>query len=129
MTEYEARLKSVANEVIGMRNTSGNTSTTLVFGTLALLRAKNKITTKDLDIVFEVEKQGIKGTLDDYFGKNYGDESFGIQNEQELEDVRKFCYEYVENMKGFVNNAAEEIAPQTKKRKSTANNSEKEDKE
>lgn len=115
MNEYEARLKSVANEVIAMRNTSGNTSTTLMFGLLALLRAKNKITSKDLEIVFEVEKQGIKSTLDDYFGKNYGDESFGIQNEQELEDVRKFCNDYVESMKNFVNNAAEEIAPKRKK--------------
>lgn len=115
MTEYEARLKSVANEVIAMRNTSGNTSTTLMFGLLALLRAKNKVTSKDLDIVFEVEKQGVKSTLDDYFGKNYGDENFAIQNEQELEEVRNFCNEYIENMKSFVNNAAEEIAPKRKK--------------
>jgi hypothetical protein len=86
-----------------------------VFGLLALLRAKNKITNKDLDIVFEVEKQGIKNTLDDYFGKNYGDESFAIHNEQELEEVRRFCSEYIDSMKNFVNNAAEEIAPKRKK--------------
>jgi len=87
--EYTSRLKSVSNEIIAMRNQSGSTSTTITFGTLALLKAKNKLTDKDLEIIFEVEKKGMSSTLDDYFSKNYGDSSFPINNEQELEDVRK----------------------------------------
>jgi hypothetical protein len=115
MNEYESRLRSVSNEIVGLRNSSGITSTTLMFGVLALLKSKNKITDKDLDIIFEVEKQGVKKTLDDYFEKNYGDESSQIANEEELKQVVKFCYEYVDNMKTFVTNAAKEINPPKKK--------------
>lgn len=116
--EYVSRLKSISNDIIGLRNQSGSTSTTITFGTLALLKAKNKITDKDLEIIFEVEKKGISSTLDDYFSKNYGDASFPINNQEELEDVRKFCYEYVDNMKGFVISAAQEINPPKKKKES-----------
>lgn len=116
MNEYKAKIESVANDVAGIRSTSGNTSTTLMFGLLALMRAKNKITDKDLDIVFEIEKSQASSTLDSYFEKNYGDPNFSIQNESELKDAEKLLHSYVDNMKNYVTEAAKEINPPREKK-------------
>lgn len=120
-SEYTNRLRSVSDDIIGYRNQSGNTAITVMFGVLSLLKAKNKITDKDLDIIFEVENSGMDNTLDDYFSKNYGESDFEIQNEYELEQVRKYCHDYVESMKKYVISAANEINPpkQSTSKKST----------
>lgn len=115
-SEYTNRLRSVADDIIGMRNQSGNTAITVTFGALALLKAKNKITEKDLDIIFAVESNGMDSTLDDYFSKNYGESDFEIKNEYELEHVRKYCHDYVESMKNYVISAANEINPPKQKK-------------
>lgn len=114
MNEYQARIKSVANEIISMRSTSGATSSILMFGLFSLMLSKNKITEKDLDIIMQLEKDNSENTLKDLFTQNYGDSTFEINNEAELDDVVSELHLYVDNIKNFIVNAAEEINPPKK---------------
>lgn len=117
MNEYQARIKSVANEVISMRSTSGATSSILMFGLFSLMLSKNKITEKDLDIIMQLEKENSENTLKDLFTQNYGEPGFEINNEGELDDVVSELNLYVDNIKDFIVNAAEEIKPPKKRTK------------
>ena len=117
MNEYELRLKSIANNIISVRSTSGSTSTTLMFGVLALLKSKNKINEDDLNAIFEVERKGVENTLESY----YKDSQLMIGGEQinkeELEIVKKYCFDYIDKFKDFVIEAANELAPKKRRRK------------
>ena len=44
MSEYEARLKSFANNVTEIRSATGATPSTLMFAMMSIMLAKNKIT-------------------------------------------------------------------------------------
>lgn len=109
MNEYTAKIKSVANEIIGLRSTSGTTATTIMFGVLSLLKSKDQLSDTDLDIIFKVEKEGLIKTVQDHFDKNYGDPRYPISNDQELEDVKSACVDYIDNMKSIVIEAAKEL--------------------
>ena len=121
-SEYIAKIKSVAEEVTGIRNTSGNTAMTIMFGVLSVLKSKNKITEKDLEIIFQIEKDQAAETLNSYFEKAYGNDTFPLQNKAELDDTQQVINGYVDRMFEYVMNAAEEIKP-TRKKKGTNNDS------
>lgn len=118
MSEYEAKLKNSANLITGMRASGGTTATTLILGLLSVLSAKNKISRSDLEVVFEVEKQGAASTIKDWFTQHYGDPDFELHNEVERDEVIKLCEAQVDNMRDFVLSAAADITPpkRTKKR-------------
>lgn len=117
MSEYEAKLRNAANLVTGMRASGGTTATTLVLGLLSVMVAKHKIAKSDLEVVFEVEKQGAANTVKDWFTQHYGDPDFNINNEVERDEVVKICEEQVDKMMEFVISAATDIEPQKRKRK------------
>jgi len=117
MNEYEARLKNIASTINEMRATSGATATTLMFSLLSSMLAKNKITEKDLDIIFEVEKGQARQTFRSYFDQNYGDPDFELKNAKEMEDALVYVVEYIELVKENVKLAAESLRGPRRKKK------------
>lgn len=116
MSEYEARLKSFANSVTEIRSASGATPSTLMFGLMATMLAKNKITERDVDIIFSVEKGQTLSTMQSYFHQGYGDPDFEVRNEEELKVAEEFCMEFVDNMADQVKNTAAQLKPERKKK-------------
>ena len=119
MNEYEARLRTVSSRLIELRGVTGATTSSLFLGLLAVLLSKNKITQKDLDIIFETEFQSAHGTMKDLFEKSYGDADFPLTNEGEIEDVMKQYREYLDKNKHFVMQAAKDADLRSSKRKKT----------
>lgn len=111
MSEYEAKIRNAANLVTGMRASGGTTATTLTLGLLSVLVSKNKITKSDLEVVFEVERQGAESTIREWYSQNQGDPDFNINNEVERDEVIKMCHVQVDKMREFVESAASDIAP------------------
>lgn len=118
-SEFQAKMKSVAMEFLSARKTSGDLTTTMMFALLSVLRSKNKITDKDLDIIFEVEKESIGAMLDEYFSHTHGDKNARIQNEEELKIVSRFAFAEMDNYKKQVAEAAMNIKPERKKPQKT----------
>ena len=79
--------------------------------------AKNRITDKDLDIVFETEKQSAAGTMRDLFERSYGDPDFPLNNEGEIDDVLNLYNEYMDKNRDFVSMAAGGLAEEKPRRK------------
>lgn len=117
MNEYEARLRTVVEQLIELRGVSGTTISSLFLGLLTVLLSKNKITAKDLDIIFEAERQSAEGTMKDIFAKSYGDPEFPLRNEGEIDDVIKMYDDYLQKNKSFVTDAAKEIEPRARHKK------------
>jgi len=116
MTEYESRIRSVSSLINEMRATSGSTATTLMFAFISVMLSKNKMTERDLEVIFDVERNQTKQTLQSYFNQNYGEDDFELKNEKEKEDAEKFCLEYVDNIKENIKLAAEHMeSPRRKK--------------
>lgn len=115
--EYEAKIRSVADTIRGLRENSGATSSTFMFAIMATLLAKNKISDKDLDVIFEVEKSSTRGTLKSYYDQGQGDPRFDIKSEQELNDVQKVCDFQVDEYNKFVKQVASQIKTKRQKRK------------
>ena len=116
MTEYEARIRDFASSINEVRSSTGSTATTIMFALISVLLAKNKITDRDVDIIFDVESKQSENTMRSYFDQGYGDPDFEIKNEKELEDAKKYLLEYVDSIKENVKNAAKLLKPQRKKR-------------
>ena len=117
MTEYEARLRSVASVVNEMRATSGATSSALMFAFLSVILAKGKITDTDLETIFEVEMSQSRQTLKSYFDQNYGEQGFELQNAEEMKDAEKYVVEYINIIMANVKGAAESIKDPRRKKK------------
>ena len=116
-SEYEARLKSFANSVTEIRSASGATPSTLMFALMSIMLAKNKITDRDIDIIFSVEKAQALGTLKSYFDQGYGDPDFEVKNEEELKIAEEYCMEFIDTMSEQVKNTAGELKPERKSKK------------
>lgn len=116
MNEYEAKIKSFANGVAEIRSSTGATSSTLMFTLISIMLAKNKITDKDIDIIFSVEKNQAANTVKEYFEQSYGEADFELQNEEDLKLAEKYVFEYIENMATQIRNAAVQLKPERKKR-------------
>jgi hypothetical protein len=117
MNEYESKLKSVANDFITSRITSGSMLLTLMFGLLSVLIGKNKIAEKDLDVIFEVDERILIKTINEYFTTNYGDSISLIQNDQELELVLSYAKEYTKHYKKQIVDASDSLRETKKSRK------------
>lgn len=117
MNEYEARIKSFANTVTEIRSASGATPSTLMFALMSVMLAKNKITDRDVEIMFSVEKGQTLNTLKSYFDQSYGDPDFEIKNEEELKLAEGYCMEFIDTMSEQVKNTAEQLKPIHKERK------------
>lgn len=117
MTEYEARIGSVVDDVVAIRANGGATSSTLIFGLLAVLLSKSKIAEKDLEVVFSVENENAKNTLKSLFESKYGESDFPIQNEGELKDAHEIYIKRIDKIKEAVVGAANELKPQKSKLK------------
>ncbi len=111
MNEYTARIKSFAASVSEVRSVSGSTATTLMFALMSLLLSKNKITNKDLEIIFDVEIGQSLTTMKGFFDASYGDPDFEIKNEIELKDAEKYIYEYLNDIKDNILNTAIALNP------------------
>lgn len=116
MNEYEAKIKSFANGVAEVRSSTGATGSTLMFALMAIMLAKNKITDKDIDIIFSVEKTQAVNTMKSFFELSYGEPDFEIQNEEDLKLAEKYVFEYIENMATQTRSAAAQLKPERKKR-------------
>lgn len=116
ISEYEAKLRNASNLITGMRASGGTTSTTLVLGLLSVLLSKKKIAKSDLEVIFEVERQGAELTVKDWFSQHYGNPDFNINNEVERDEVVKLCHEEVDRMRDFVISAASDIETPKKSR-------------
>jgi len=116
MNEYEARIKSFANTVTEIRSASGATPSTLMFALMAIMLAKNKITDRDVEIMFSVEKGQALNTLKSYFDQGYGDPDFEIKNEEELKLAEKYCMGFIDTMSEQVKNTAEQLKSIRKKK-------------
>lgn len=116
-TEFQARMKSISMEFLGSRKVSGDLVLQMMFSLLSLLRSKNKITDKDLDIIFEVEKESIAAMLQEYFSHTYGDRNARIQNEEELKIVSRFAFSEMDNYREQIADAARNLKTPRKPRK------------
>lgn len=116
MTEYEARIKDFAVSINEIRGSTGATATTLMFALMSVLLSKNKITDRDLDIIFDVEEKQAYNTMRSYFDQGYGDPSFELNNEEELKDAFNYTIEYINNIRENVRNAAIQLKPERKKK-------------
>ncbi len=114
MNEYEARVKSFANGVAEIRDTTGATSSTLMFALMSIMLAKNKITDKDLDIIISVEKEQARSSMKSYFEQGYGNPDFEIQNEEELKLAETYLIEHIENIATQIKSAAAQLKPKRK---------------
>jgi transcription initiation factor IIE alpha subunit len=115
--EYEAKIKSVADTIRSLRENSGATSSTFMFAIMATLVAKNKISDKDLDVIFDVEKSSTRNTLKSYYDQGQGDPRFEIKSEQELNDIERVCDFQVDEYNKFVKQVASQIKTKRQKRK------------
>jgi hypothetical protein len=120
MNEYEAKIKSTAEYIRNLRGESGATSSTLMLGLLATLLSKNKLSEKDVDVIFDVEKESTIGTLKSYFQANFGDPTFDLKNEKELEDVEKVILMGLDEIKKYVKDVASKIKTPRQKKKDAA---------
>ena len=123
MSEYEARLKSFANDVTEIRSATGATPSTLMFAMMSIMLAKNKITERDVDIIFEVEKGQASGTMRSYFEQGYGDPDFEVNNEEELKDAENYCMEFIDSMAEQVKLTAATLKPEKKIQKESTSGS------
>jgi hypothetical protein len=108
-TEFQAKMKSVAMEFLESRKVSGDMTTAMMFALLSLLKSKNKITDRDLDIIFEVEKESIAAALNEYFAYTHGDRNARIQNEEELKIVSRYAFAEIDNYRKQVADAASNL--------------------
>jgi hypothetical protein len=122
MGEYEARIKSFANGVSEIRSATGATSTTLMFALMSVLLSKNKITDRDLEIIFDVENKQAYSTMQGYFDQNYGDPDFEIQNEEELKEAYEEIKRYITDIKNSIRGAADNLKPPKRKKESKGEN-------
>jgi hypothetical protein len=120
MNEYEAKIRSTAEYIRTMRANSGATSNTLVYTLLSVLYAKNKLTEHDVDVIFTVEKDSTISTLRSYFQANFGDPTFELKNEKELEDVQKVCVEGIAEVQKYVKEVSSKIKTKKQKKKDEA---------
>jgi hypothetical protein len=116
--EFQARMKSVAMEFLGSRKASGDITTTMMFALLSILKSKNKITEKDIDIIFEVEKESIAAMFQEYFDHTNGDRNAKMQNEEELLIARGYAFKEIDNYKKQVLEASQNLKPERKQGKS-----------
>lgn len=123
MSEYEARLKTFANNVTEIRSATGATPSTLMFAMMSIMLAKNKITERDVDIIFEVEKGQAASTMRSYFEQGYGDPDFEINNEEELKESEEFCMGFIDSMAEQVKLTAATLKPEKKAQKATGGKS------
>lgn len=117
VNEFQAKMKSVAMEFLSSRKVSGDTVTMMMFALLSLLRSKNKVTDKDLDTIFEVEKEAVAASMEEYFSHTHGDRNARIQNEEELKIVSRYAFAEIDNIKAQVIDAAANLRPSRKPRK------------
>jgi transcription initiation factor IIE alpha subunit len=115
--EYEAKIRNTADTIRSLRENSGATSSTFMFAVLATLLAKNKISDKDLDVIFDVEKFQTRNTLKSYYEQGQGDPHFEMKSEQELIDVQNVCDAQVDEYNKFVKQVASQIKTKRQKRK------------
>jgi hypothetical protein len=120
MNEYEAKIKDSAEYIRNLRGQSGATANTLMFSLLATLLAKNKLSEKDIDVIFKVEIDSTVNTLKSYFTANYGDPTFDLKNEKELEDVQKIAVGGIEEIRKYVKDVAAKIKTPRQKNKDAA---------
>jgi hypothetical protein len=116
MNEYEMKLKSVAGEFISARSSNGSMSFTILFGLLSVLVGKNKITEKDLDVIFEVEERILLKNIADHFSSNFGSPGSMIENDQELKAVTELCKEQIKFYKTQIINASNSLRESKRKR-------------
>ena len=116
-SEFQARMKSVAMEFLNSRKVSGDLTMQMMFSVLSLLKSKNKITDKDLDVIFEVEKETVGAMLEEYFNYTHGDRNARMQNEEELKVVSKYAFAEIDNYRKQVAGAATDLKPVRKPRK------------
>jgi hypothetical protein len=115
-SEYEARVKSFANNVTEIRSATGATASTLMFALMSVMLSKGKITDRDLEVMFDVEKGQASSTMRSYFQQNYGDPDFEINNEEELADAEKYLIGFLDEVKETVRLTAEQLmSPRRKK--------------
>lgn len=124
MSEYESKIRNAANLITGMRASGGTTATTLILGLLSVFVSKNKLARSDLEVIFEVEKQGAANTVKDWFSQHYGDPNFELKNEVERDEVIKMCENQVDRLRDFVLSAAADITPPKRTRKKKENSDE-----
>lgn len=116
MNEYETRVKNFANGISEIRSSTGATSMTLMFAMLSVMLAKNKLTDKDLEIIFSVEKDQAKSTMQSYFDQGYGEDNFEINNKEELKLAEKYLLEFIDNIVDTIKNTAKVLKPDRKKK-------------
>lgn len=119
-SEYEAKINNCADYIRSLRGNTGATSSTLMFALISTLLAKNKLSEKDIDVIFDVEKSSTISTLKSYFEANYGEPNFELQNEKEMEDVQKICVASIEEHKRYVKQVATQIKTPRQKKKDAA---------
>ena len=117
MNEYEAKIKDSAEYIRNLRGNSGATSNTLMFSLLSTLLAKNKISDKDIEVIFKVEKDSTSNTLKSYFTANFGDPTFELKNEKELEDVQKVALAGIDEICKYIKDVAAKIKTPRQKKK------------
>ncbi len=115
--EYDAKIRSMADTIRTLRESSGATSSTFMFAILATLLAKNKISDKDLDVIFDVEKMQTRNTLRSYCEANISDPHFDLKNEQEISDTGNVCDAVIDDYNKFVKQVASQIKTKRQKRK------------
>ena len=120
MTEYEAKVKDVADYIRNLRLTSGNMTSAMTFALISTLLAKRKLSENDVDTIFDVERGQSETTLKSYFNANMADPNFELKNEQEMEDVLKILNGGVEDMKKLVKQIATQIQTKRQKKKAAA---------
>ena len=116
--EFQAKMKSVAMGFLNARKVGGDLTITTMFALLSILKSKNKVTDKDLDIIFEVEKESISDMLNEYFSYTHGDRNARIQNEEELKIISRFAFMEIDNYKKQITEAANNIKPERKPKQS-----------
>ena len=120
MNEYEAKIKDTAEYIRNLRGNSGATASTLIYSLLSILMAKNKISEKDVDVVFKVELDSTLSTLKSYFTANFGEPTFELKNEKELEDVQKVITAGIDEVHKYVKDVAMKIKTPRQKKKDAA---------
>jgi len=120
MNEYEAKIKDSADYIRNLRGNSGATAGTLMYSLLATLLAKNKISEKDVDVIFKVEIDSTISTLKSWFTANFGEPTFELKNEKELEDVQKVIEDGIEEVHKYVKDVAGKIKTPRQKKKEAA---------
>jgi hypothetical protein len=83
---------------------------------MSVMLSKGKITDRDLEVMFDVEKGQASSTMRSYFQQNYGDPDFEINNEEELADAEKYLIGFLDEVKETVRLTAEQLmSPRRKK--------------